>query len=140
MLVEERARLHPLPEHPYTAAFGQIRTVPANTAMIAFENGQYSVPHTLCGQTVWVRRHGEQIVVVHVGDAGPVEVARHEQTTPGSPRIADAHFPPQAEGPLRRTPRPKTAAKNCFSATVLGSGRGRGIVVDRGGRRGVFPH
>jgi hypothetical protein len=100
--------LHPLPEHPYTAAFGQTRTVPANTAMIAFEHGQYSVPHTLCGQTVWARRHGEQIVVVHVGDAGPVEVGRHEQTTPGSPRIAEAHFPPQAEGPLGRTPRPNT--------------------------------
>ena len=43
------------------------RTVPANTPMIAFEHGQYSVPHTLVGQTVWVRRHGEQIVIVHVG-------------------------------------------------------------------------
>ena len=122
MLVEERARLHPLPEHPYTGAFGQTRTVPANTAMIAFEHGQYSVPHTLCGQTVWARRHGEQIVVVHVGDAGPVEVARHEQTTPGSPRIVDAHFPPQAEGPLRRTPRPKTVAEKQFLA--LGEGAG----------------
>ena len=122
MLVEERARLHPLPEHPYTAAFGQTRTVPANTAMIAFEHGQYSVPHTLCGQTVWARRHGEQIVVVHVGDAGPVEVARHEQTTPGSPRIVDAHFPPQAEGPLGRTPRPKTVAEKQFLA--LGEGAG----------------
>lgn len=120
MLVEERARLHPLPAHPYTAAFGQTRTVPANTAMIAFEHGQYSVPHTLCGQTVWVRRHGQQIVVVHVGDGGPVEVARHEQTTPGSPRIDDAHFPTQAEGPLGRTPRPKTAAEKQFLA--LGEG------------------
>ena len=77
MLAEERARLHPLPEHPYTAAFGVTRTVPANTAMIAFEHGAYSVPHTLVGQTVWVRPYAEQVVIVHVGDAGPVEVARH---------------------------------------------------------------
>jgi hypothetical protein len=122
MLVEERTRLHPLPEHPYTAAFGQTRTVPTNTAMIAFEHGQYSVPHTLCGQTVWARRHGEQIVVVHVGAAGPVEVARHQQTTPGCPRIDDAHFPPQPEGPLGRTPRPKTVAEKQFLA--LGEGAG----------------
>jgi hypothetical protein len=122
MLVEERARLHPLPEHPYTAAFGQTRTVPTNTAMIAFEHGQYSVPHTLCGQTVWARRHGEQVVVVHVGAAGPVEVARHQQTTPGCPRIDDAHFPPQPEGPLGRTPHPKTIAEKQFLA--LGEGAG----------------
>jgi len=31
MLAEERTRLHPLPAHPYTAAFGVARTVPANT-------------------------------------------------------------------------------------------------------------
>ena len=60
--------------------------------------------------------------MVHVGDAGPVEVARHEQTTPGSPRVADAHFPPQAEGPLRRTPRPKTVAEKQF--LTLGEGAG----------------
>jgi hypothetical protein len=120
MLSEERARLHRVPEHPYTAAFGVTRTVPLTTAMIAFEYGQYSVPHTLCGQTVWVRRHGEQIVVVHVGAGGPVEVARHEQTTPGCPRVDDAHFPPQPEGPLGRTPRAKTVAEKQFLA--LGEG------------------
>ena len=41
MLAEERARLHPLPEHPYTAAFGLTRTVPLNTPMVAFEHGLY---------------------------------------------------------------------------------------------------
>lgn len=123
MLAEERTRLHPLPEHPWTVAFGQIRTVPINTAMITFEHGQYSVPYTLCGQTVWVRHHREQVVVVHVGDGGPVEVARHEQTTPGCPRVDDAHFPPQPEGPLGRTPRPATREE----ARFLGLGEGAGL-------------
>ena len=122
MLVEERARLHPLPEHPYTAAFGVTRTVPLNTSMVAFEHGSYSVPHTLCGQTVWVRPHAEQVVIVHVGDSGPVEVARHARTTPGSPRVEDAHFPPQPEGPLGRMPRAKTVAEKQFLA--LGEGAG----------------
>jgi hypothetical protein len=120
MLAEERTRLHRLPQHPWTAAFGVTRSVPTNTAMIAFEYGQYSVPHTLCGQTVWVRRHGTQVVVVHVGDAGPIEVARHEQTTPGCPRVDDAHFPPRPEGPLDRTPRPATGEEARFLA--LGEG------------------
>jgi hypothetical protein len=84
MLAEERARLHPLPAYPYTAAFGVTRTVSSNTAMIAFEYGAYSMPHILCGQTVWLRPHADQVVIVHVGDAGPVEVARHARTTPGT--------------------------------------------------------
>jgi hypothetical protein len=33
------------------------------TPMVAFEGGSYSVPHTLAGQTVWVRAHGEEVVV-----------------------------------------------------------------------------
>ena len=120
MLAEERQRLHPLPPHPYTAAFGVARTVPLNTPMIAFEHGAYSVPHTLAGQTVWVRPYRDQVVITHVGDAGPVEVARHDRTTPGSPRVDDAHFPPRPEGPLARTPRPRTDAEARFLA--LGDG------------------
>ncbi|MBC9075137.1 IS21 family transposase [Mycobacterium canettii] len=120
MLAEERIRLHSLPAHPYTAAFGVTRTVPSNTAMIAFEYGAYSVPHTLGGQTVWVRPYADQVVIVHVGDGGPVEVARHQRTTPGNPRVDDAHFPPRPEGPLNRTPRAKTVAEAQFLA--LGDG------------------
>jgi hypothetical protein len=99
MLVEELARLHPLPAAPCTAAFGTTRTVGRDTPMVAFENGQYSVPHALAGQVVWVRRHGEQVVVVHVDPTtGPVEVARHAVTSPGSSRVDDAHFPPPPPG------------------------------------------
>lgn len=67
----ERARLHPLPAHPFTLAFGQTRVVGQTTPMVAFEGGSYSVPHTLAGQTVWVRVHGEEVVVVtSAGRAG----------------------------------------------------------------------
>lgn len=81
MLAEERARLHPLPATAHTLAFGVTRTVGSNTPLVTFDGGQYSVPHALLGDTVWVRVHGrgdgEQIVIVHVGAHGPVEVARH---------------------------------------------------------------
>ncbi len=120
MLAEERSRLHRLPAHPWTVAFGQTRTVGTNEAMVAFDNGSYSVPHHLAGQVVWVRRHGDQVVAVHVGDAGPVEVARHAVTTPGNPRVEDAHFPPVPEGALARTPRPRTVEETAFLA--LGEG------------------
>ncbi|HSL08668.1 MAG TPA: IS21 family transposase [Pseudonocardiaceae bacterium] len=114
MLAEEQQRLHPLPAAPLSAAFGVMRTVGSNTPMVSFEVGQYSVPHTLAGQRVWVRRHGEQVVIVHVGERGPVEVARHAVTTPGSPRLDDAHFPPAPPGVLSRTPRPRGGAEAAF--------------------------
>lgn len=116
MLAEERLRLHPLPGAPFTAALGVTRTVGSNTPMVAFEGGQYSVPHALVGQIVWVRRHGEQVVIVHVDERGPLEVARHAVTTPGSPRLDDAHFPPAPPGVLSRTPRPRGGAEAAFLA------------------------
>ncbi|RPF25604.1 IS21 family transposase [Georgenia muralis] len=124
MLAEERARLHALPAAPHTVAFGLTRQVPANSPMVTFEAGQYSVPHHLLGERVWVRTYGagpgEQVVIVHAGESGPVEVARHARATPGSPSIDDAHFPPAPAGALERRPRPKSAAEIEFLA--LGDG------------------
>jgi hypothetical protein len=116
MLAQEAHRLHPLPAAPFTAAFGMMPTVGLTTPMVSFEVGQYSVPHTLAGERVWVRRHGEQVVIVHVSTAGPVEVARHAVTTPGSPRLDDAHFPPAPPGVLSRTPRARSSAEAAFLA------------------------
>jgi transposase len=120
-LGEEQARLHPLPAHPFTLAFGETRTVGQTTPMIAFQGGSYSVPHVLVGQTVWVRAHGEEVVVVHVGAQGPVEVARHPVTTPGSPRVDEGHFPPAPEGALGRIPRAQSAAEAEFLAIGEGA-------------------
>lgn len=124
MLAEERARLHPVSAVPFTVAFGTTRVVPTNTPMVSFENGQYSVPHQLMGATVWVRVHGqgdgEQVIITHLGQDGPVEVARHRRATPGTPKLDDAHFPAASAGALERTPRAKTTAEKEF----LGLGEG----------------
>ncbi|WP_331459800.1 IS21 family transposase [Jatrophihabitans cynanchi] len=123
MLTEEQARLHRVPTVAHTVAFGLTRTVAAKTPMVTFEGGQYSVPHALLGQQVWVRSYGvgagEQVVIVHVGERGPVEVARHLRARPGSPRLQDAHFPPAPAG-LARAPKARTAAESEFLA--LGEG------------------
>lgn len=125
MLAQERARLHPVPTSPHTVAFGTTRVVPTNTPMVMFESGQYSLPHTLLGATVWVRVHGrgegEQVVITHIGPEGPAEVARHERATPGSPKITEEHFPPQPPGALERTPRAKNPAEAEFLALGEGS-------------------
>jgi transposase len=124
MLAEEQARLHRLPVVPHTVAFGLTRTVGVNTPVVTFEGGQYSVPHRLLGEQVWVRTHGvgdgEQVIIVHVGGGGPVEVARHRRAAPGSPRLDDGHFPPAPAGALTRAPKARTAAEIEFLA--LGDG------------------
>lgn len=116
MLAEEQHRLHRLPAHPYTAAFGETRTVGCPQPTVQLDWCLYSVPHRLAGEVVWVRRRGEDVIVTHVGADGPVEVARHQVTTPGNPRVDDAHFPPAPEGPLHRTPVPANATEAEFLA------------------------
>ncbi len=138
MLAQERARLHPLPAAPHTVALGVTRTVAATTPMVTFDGGQYSVPHTLLGQAVWVRVHGqgpdERVVIVHVGPAGPVEVARHPRAQPGSPRLDDAHFPPAPAGALGRA----AQGQERRGGRVPRPRRRRPALADRG-RRGRQP-
>ena len=128
MLAEERARLHPLPAAPHTVAFGVTRTVAATTPLVTLDGGQYSVPHTLLGEVVWVRVHGsggdEQVVIVHVGGGGPVEVTRHARATPGSPRLNDAHshLPRPARWTASHGPGPRPRRSSSRWATVLGCG------------------
>lgn len=126
-LAEEQRRLHPLPLRPYTAAFGVTRTVGATVPVLAFEGGEYSVPDAYAGQVVWVRHQDDEVVIVHVGASGPVEVARHRRTRPGQPRHDPAHFGPRPAGPLGRTPRARTAEEAAFLA--LGPGAARWLVA-----------
>nr|WP_246021471.1 IS21 family transposase [Arthrobacter echini] len=125
MLVEEAPRLHRVPDTAHTVAFGLSRAVPENTPMVTFENGQYSVPAHLLGARVFVRSHGigtdEQVVVVHVGTNGPLEVARHPRARPGSPAIDDTHFPDHHQKvPGEYTIKARSAAE----AEFLGIGAG----------------
>lgn len=114
MLASERERLHPLPELPYTLSFGETRKV-SWSSTISVGGAIYSVPHELVSERVWARSEGSELVVVHADGAdGPREVARHELTTPGKPRIEDAHYPPRPPGALERRPRAQSAAEAEF--------------------------
>jgi hypothetical protein len=121
MLAEERTRLHPVPAEPFTGALGVTRR--ADTlSMVSFEGGRYSVPHQLAGQAVWVRRHGDQVIFAHCGPGGVAEVARQLVTTPGSPRVDDAHYPPAPPGALERQPKARSKAEAEFLAIGDGAG------------------
>jgi len=119
MLAEERARLHRLPDVAYTAAFGETRRV-SWSATISFGGVTYSVPHTLAEEVVWARVDGDELVVTHLAGRGATEVARHRLSTPGHPRIDDAHYPPRPPGALARQPRPTDEGEAAFLA--LGDG------------------
>jgi hypothetical protein len=113
-----------VPAFPFTAALGVTRRADA-MSLVAFEGGQYSVPHQLAGQVVHVRRHGNQVVIAQAGPQGPAEVARHLLTSPGSPRLDKAHYPPAPPGALNREPKPRAEAAD----------RGRGGVPRHRRRR-----
>jgi hypothetical protein len=74
----------------------------------------------LIDDEVWVRVDGDEVVATHVSGNGAVEVARHLRSTPGTPRIDDAHYPPRPAGPLNRQPK----AVNTAEAEFLALGEG----------------
>ena len=91
------------------------------SSTISYGGVTYSVPHTLVDETVWVRVDGDEIVAVHVSEtSGAVEVSRHGRSTPGTPRIDDAHYPPPPAGALHRQPKAANPAEAEFLA--LGEG------------------
>lgn len=123
MHAEERERLHPLPDSPHTLCFGETRKV-SRESTISVGRAIYSVPHELIAERVWARAHDGELVVVHTDGAhGPREVARHPLTTPGSPRIADEHYPPKPPGALGRRPRAASAEEAAFLAIGPGAAK-----------------
>ena len=126
LLAEERLRLHPVPEEPYTVAFGVTRVVD-DEATIRYGSARYSVPHQLVTERVWVRVAGDELVVTHVGSDGAREVARHRLTTPGNPRIDPAHYPERTSDPLHPRPRAASPAEAAF--LELGQGAERWLIL-----------
>ncbi|MBF6163137.1 IS21 family transposase [Nocardia cyriacigeorgica] len=118
-LAEERTRLHPLPKTAFTVAFGTTRRVNWDST-VSVEGVRYSVPHQLVDTRVWVRFHGDELIVTTVGDTGPVEVARHRRASPGNPSIDPDHYPPRPDPHADRKPKPGNAEEAVFLA--LGDG------------------
>lgn len=120
----ERELLHPVPGEPYTAAHGESRAV-SWSQTVSFRGARYSVPVRWRDARVWVRTHGDGVVIV--GDTTPgdsssglVEVARHRLVGPGDASISDEHYPDHPTGPLDRKPRATNPSEKAFLA--LGPG------------------
>lgn len=121
MLAAERAHLHVLPVEAHTAALGQTRRV-EDDQTIRWGSVRYSTPDGHQGAEVWCRVEGDELVIVGRGAAGLGEIARHQLSTPGHPRIADEHYPHHPAGNGPRPPRPK--ARSAAESAFLGLGEG----------------
>jgi transposase len=134
-LEEERALLHRVPAEPYTATFGESRTV-SWSSTVAFGGARYSVPYTLRDTRVWVRATGEEVVVTAGGPGGAKEVARHPRVGPGGASIVDAHYPPRRPDPLERPAKATNRAEAAF--LDLGEGARRWLAEAAAvGARGI---
>jgi transposase len=127
MVVEERRLLHVVPADPYAAALGETRRV-GDDQTIRFGSVRYSTPDGHQGTKVWCRVVGEELVIVGRRPGGLAEIARHELSTPGRPRIDPAHYPhhPGGNGPRTPRPRPRTEAEIAFLG--LGEGAERWLI------------
>ncbi|HVM21242.1 MAG TPA: hypothetical protein VM307_14880 [Egibacteraceae bacterium] len=140
-LVDEQQLLHVIPAAPYAAALGEQRTVDDDQT-VRFGSVRYSTPPGHRGTQVWCRVHGEELIVTARTGAGLAEIARHRLSTPGNPRIDDAHYPTHpatGSGPrpprLARPARPSGRSSRSGRARTLGwSGPARPVPSGPGRR------
>jgi len=123
-LVRELEFLHPVPQEPYTVAFGETRAV-SWSSTISFRGGRYSVPHRHMGSRVWVRIAGDELIVTAQVDDAATEIARHPMVGPGEASIVDEHYPPRRQSP-ERTPKPTNDHEKAF--LDLGQGAERWLI------------
>jgi len=65
---------------------------------------------------------GTELVIVAMTSTGVTEVARHVLSTPGNPRIVDAHYPHHPGGNHPRPPRPRARTKAEADFLAIGDG------------------
>ena len=105
LLAVEARSLHAIPDEPFTAAFGESRSV-SWASTVTYRSARYSVPDHLAGGRVWVRATTDELVVVAGEGRGATEVARHRLVGAGHASIDDAHYRHHDERDrLQRTPR-----------------------------------
>jgi hypothetical protein len=120
-LATERGHLHVLPAEPHTAALGEERLV-NDDQTVRWGSVRYSTPPGHVDSKVWCRVVGEELAIVAMTPAGTVEIARHALSTPGNPRIVDAHYPNHPGGNHPRPPRPRPRTKAEADFLDIGDG------------------
>lgn len=111
----ERAGFHPLPKAPFTQAFGVMRKVDPKMPIVRYLNVGYSVAPEYRGCCVYVRRVGDEIIIVGERDYRLTEIARHSVGVAHSFMISQEHkAKDHPSGPLLRRPIPTTETQAGF--------------------------
>jgi hypothetical protein len=69
-----------------------------------------------------VRVSGDEIVIVAPTASGLAEIARHARSTPGQPRLDEAHFLDHPAGRATRAPRPRPIEPTERAFLLIGPG------------------
>lgn len=135
-LVKERESLHRVPREAYPLCDGISRQVGKKMPVVVFDRTQYSVPHELMGETVYVRynRVQDRVVITYRDKDGMVTtVANHKHGEPGQVVLEDAHFPArQPSGPLVRRPVATSEVEKSFLEIGEGALRFVRVAADSG--------
>lgn len=123
----ERQHLHVLPGAPHAIALGEERLVDDDQT-IRWGSVRYSTPDGHQGQKVWCRVVGEELAITGATAVGISEIARHELSTPGHPRIVDAHYPHHPGGNLPRIPKVRARTPEEVAFLDLGEGARRWLI------------
>jgi predicted secreted protein len=89
---------------------------------VRFGSVRYSTPPGHVDTRVWCRVVGDELVMVAMTAQGTTEIAWHLLSTPGNPRIVDAHYPDHPEGNHPRPPRPRPRTKAEAEFLDIGEG------------------
>lgn len=123
----ECQHLHILPAEPHAIALGEERLVDGDQT-IRWGSVRYSTPDGHQGHKVWCRVVGEELAITGCTAVGISEIARHELSTPGHPRILDAHYPHHPGGNLPRAAKVRARTPGEVAFLALGEGAHRWLV------------
>lgn len=126
-LAEERRHLHVLPAEPHLVALGEERLV-NDDQTIRWGSVRYSTPPGFVDKKVWCRVAGDELVIVARAETGLAEIARHRLSTPGTPSLADEHYPGHPGGNLPRQPRIRPRNPQEIAFLELGEGARRWLI------------
>jgi transposase len=120
MVADERPQLHGVAASPYSAAFGETRSV-SWSSCVSFRRARYSVPDTHVATTVWVRASATEVVIMAGGPDHVTEIARHPLLGPGGASILDAHYRGRPSDPLNRRPKATNDSESAFLSIGAGA-------------------
>ena len=132
-------QLHPIPDAPYTAAFGESRSSRRGRRRCRSEGPATRCPTAWPVSRVWVRASAGEVIIVAGEGIGAREVARHGlRWARARPRSKTSTTPRRADrDPLEREPRGRPSRPR---GTFMELGEGARLYLGRGGGgRGAPP-